>query len=318
VKRQVWESDLELFRKHVFAVFKKYLAFTGPKINFFLNSIEPPKKHRDSNPVFEELDQILGTSFILYDALLHFCRTLFIKTKLPNSLKFCTFRYEILMYLHDNKLNKLFDADPIHQICVLFENWIKNGDSDQSKLKHLFSILKNNDKPLYGELSMVCASPTISIILQKAFVTLLEQKVNDSPLFDEPCLIMLCQLISATFDVSYQLNNIAPFPEIDSYTKQFVVLIVEMMKAPFALDKVQPMIDLFLKCHVARKILLLILPKWLNKRDEKKFTFLWNSLKELEPIILQEEVFVTSMLSYDPNSPWYSLFGPDLKKMKKK
>lgn len=74
----------------------------GPKLN--LNTFNEPKKRRDSSTILPEIEQNIGTSLILYDYLLHICRTLFIKT---NNIKFCTFRYEMLMFLHDNKVNQV-------------------------------------------------------------------------------------------------------------------------------------------------------------------------------------------------------------------
>lgn len=320
VKRQVWEADLELFRKQIFPLFKKYLNGPGPKINFFLGFMEP-KKRRDANQTLDELGDVIGSSFVLYDSLLHFARTLYIKTA---QLKFCTWRYEMLMWLHDHKVNKLFDFDPVHQICVLFEQWIRNGDTDQKRLKLLWSIMSTNDKPLYGEVSMVCAAPMVSNCIQKGILNLLELKAADSPLFNEGFLVVLVQLLRSTQNVVEILQNIQPFAPLSYSEKDLIQNLVDMMKSQHLDETIaHKLINLFSGDFVARKIILMTLPKWLNRKEEKKFISIWKPLVK-DPnstsfsLISQEESFLTTMTTYDPTSPFYPLFSSDLNQLKKK
>ena len=46
----------------------------------------------------------MGNSLKLYDLVLHFCRTLYVNTNNPS---FCTFRSDILIYLHETKKNEV-------------------------------------------------------------------------------------------------------------------------------------------------------------------------------------------------------------------
>lgn len=89
-----------------FSLLKNYLladVVTSP-IDFIRHSFNPTKQ-RGSNAVLQEILKIMGTSLPLYNSILHFCRTLFVNT---NNHHFCTLRYELLMALHDHRIEEVF------------------------------------------------------------------------------------------------------------------------------------------------------------------------------------------------------------------
>ena len=62
--------------------------------NFFAQS---PKTRRQE-PVVQQLTKMVGKNVKLYDMVLQFLRTLFLRTR---NVHYCTLRAEMLMTLHD-------------------------------------------------------------------------------------------------------------------------------------------------------------------------------------------------------------------------
>ena len=83
---------------------------------------------------------LMGNSLKLYDLVLHFCRTLYVNTNNPS---FCTFRSDILIYLHETKKNevkkknlftilqKLYDFDPCHYFCWWLDAYIHKFEENK-------------------------------------------------------------------------------------------------------------------------------------------------------------------------------------------
>lgn len=59
---------------------------------------------RANNHVIKKLVDMVGTSLKLYNLLMHFLRTMFVKTNDPT---YCTLRTEILMGLHDAGISQV-------------------------------------------------------------------------------------------------------------------------------------------------------------------------------------------------------------------
>ncbi|KAL9647174.1 hypothetical protein ABK040_004890 [Willaertia magna] len=122
VKRQVWVNDENLFIKHISSLLKKYDTPQLYKYDY-LNVIKiDPKKKREKNQTLSNMINILGKNVLLYHRVLNYCRNQFIQS---GARHFCTFRYDLLMSLHDNQIQQLHQMDYCHYFCWWLDAWIR-------------------------------------------------------------------------------------------------------------------------------------------------------------------------------------------------
>lgn len=60
-----------------------------------------------------KLTQMIGKNVKLYDMVLQFLRTLFLRTR---NVHYCTLRAELLMSLHDLDISEICSVDPCHKV----------------------------------------------------------------------------------------------------------------------------------------------------------------------------------------------------------
>lgn len=63
--------------------------------------------------VVQKLTQMIGKNVKLYDMVLQFLRTLFLRTR---NVHYCTLRAELLMSLHDLDVSEICSVDPCHKV----------------------------------------------------------------------------------------------------------------------------------------------------------------------------------------------------------
>lgn len=63
--------------------------------------------------VVSKLTQMIGKNVKLYDMVLQFLRTLFLRTR---NIHYCTLRAELLMSLHDLDISEICSVDPCHKV----------------------------------------------------------------------------------------------------------------------------------------------------------------------------------------------------------
>eukprot|EP01080_Neovahlkampfia_damariscottae_P004741 gene4741-8324_t len=170
IKRKVWEYDVEIFRKTIFPLFSKYLQLQNG--NFSLTT-QPTKK---KTSIIIDLINLIGNSLKLYDLVLHFCRTLYVNTNNPS---FCTFRSEILIYLHEIKLNELYDYDPCHYFCWWLEAYILKLEVNKFENRRIqdlrqFLLSLEINTPIWGDIAMILGSPIPSISMVRNIFYVLE------------------------------------------------------------------------------------------------------------------------------------------------
>lgn len=61
------------------------------------------------------LTQMIGKNVKLYDMVLQFLRTLFLRTR---NVHYCTLRAELLMSLHDLDISEICSVDPCHKVSA--------------------------------------------------------------------------------------------------------------------------------------------------------------------------------------------------------
>lgn len=66
----------------------------------------------------QKLTQMIGKNVKLYDMVLQFLRTLFLRTR---NVHYCTLRAELLMSLHDLEINEICTVDPCHKVLIMWD-----------------------------------------------------------------------------------------------------------------------------------------------------------------------------------------------------
>lgn len=75
-----------------------------------------------------KLTQMIGKNVKLYDMVLQFLRTLFLRTR---NVHYCTLRAELLMSLHDLDISEICSVDPCHKVRTqsVIVNYLSNVGS---------------------------------------------------------------------------------------------------------------------------------------------------------------------------------------------
>lgn len=128
VKRQIWRDHQSLFGDEVSPLLSQYIREKDNIIfdhtnltNLFFSSIHVPKVRRQLE-VVQKLANMIGNSVKLYDMVLQFLRTLFLRTR---NVHYCTLRAELLMALHDLEIQDIISVDPCHKFTWCLDACIR-------------------------------------------------------------------------------------------------------------------------------------------------------------------------------------------------
>ena len=142
VKQQIWQDNQALFGDEVSPLLTKYIdnkeqvLFSGEQLNanFFAQS---PKSRRQEE-VVQQLTKMVGKNVKLYDMVLQFLRTLFLRTR---NMHYCTLRAEMLMTLHDLEVHEICSVDPCHKFTWCLDACIRERFIDSKRAKELQGFL---------------------------------------------------------------------------------------------------------------------------------------------------------------------------------
>lgn len=142
VKRQIWQDNQALFGDEVSPLLSQYIKekevalfnHENSSLTFFLNS---PKARRKSK-VVQRLSEMVGKNVKLYDMVLQFLRTLFLRTR---NTHYCTLRAELLMALHDLEVNEICALDPCHKFTWCIDACIRDKFIDSKRSRELQGFL---------------------------------------------------------------------------------------------------------------------------------------------------------------------------------
>ncbi|KAL5484711.1 hypothetical protein EMCRGX_G021251 [Ephydatia muelleri] len=164
VKRQIWQINQGFFGEAVSPLLDKYMAekesvmFTvygsdKKATNFF--SVSP--KTRRQSAVVQELVDMIGSSLPLYNTLVQFLRTLYLRTHISH---YCTLRSEIIMSLHERESN-IRSADPCHKFAWCLDACVKADHVDSKKARELYTFLETTPtgEDVLGDISMLLRDP---------------------------------------------------------------------------------------------------------------------------------------------------------------
>lgn len=120
VKRQIWQDNQALFGDEVSPLLKQYIlekesTLFSSELSVLHNFFSPSPKTRRQGEVVQRLTQMVGRNVKLYDMVLQFLRTLFLRTR---NVHYCTLRAELLMCLHELDVGDICSVDPCHKVCL--------------------------------------------------------------------------------------------------------------------------------------------------------------------------------------------------------
>jgi len=101
---------------------------------FFLT---PPKTRRQEE-VVQQLAKMIGRNVRLYDMVLQFLRTLFMRTR---NVHYCTLRAELLMALHDSEVQEISSVDPCHKFTWCLDACLRDRHVDSKRARELHGFL---------------------------------------------------------------------------------------------------------------------------------------------------------------------------------
>ena len=154
VKRQIWQEHQGLFGDEVSPLLSQYIK---EKEKILLNHEElaatffslTPRQRRQNETV-QKLVQMVGKNVLLYDTILQFLRTLFLRTK---NVHYCTLRVELLMALHDAEVQDITTMDPCHKFAWCLDACIREQNIDTKRFRELQEFLDTTQKTQKNVLS---------------------------------------------------------------------------------------------------------------------------------------------------------------------
>ncbi|KAK9718157.1 Cofactor of BRCA1 (COBRA1) [Popillia japonica] len=216
VKRQIWKDNQSLFGDEVSPLLSQYISekenILFDHFNITTQFFGPSPKVRRQGEVVQKLAHMIGNSVKLYDMVLQFLRTLFLRTR---NVHYCTLRAELLMALHDLEVQDIISVDPCHKYktiegiisvdpCHKF-TWCldacireKNVDIKRSReLQGFLDNVKRGQEQVLGDLSMTLCDPYAINFLATSAIKILQMLINNEGMpRDNTILILLLRMLA--------------------------------------------------------------------------------------------------------------------------
>lgn len=201
VKRQIWQDNQALFGDEVSPLLKQYIlekesALFSTELSVLHNFFSPSPKARRQGEVVQKLTQMVGKNVKLYDMVLQFLRTLFLRTRNVH----CTLRAELLMSLHELDVGDICSVDPCHKFTWCLDACIRERFVDSKRARELQGFLdgvKKGQEQVLGDLSMILCDPFAINTLSLSTVRHLQELVGQETLpRDSPDLLLLLRLLA--------------------------------------------------------------------------------------------------------------------------
>ncbi|XP_003741538.1 negative elongation factor B [Galendromus occidentalis] len=205
VKRQIWLYHQSLFGEELGPLFEQYMAEREAAVWDLAEGTAsfygPTPKQRRQQPIVQQLVTMVGRNVVLYDMVLQFLRTLFIKTK---SVHYCTLRVELLMALHDGDIQDITQIDSCHKFAWCLDACVRERTIDGKRSKELQGFLdgvKPGNEQVLGDIAMTLADPHATNFLVTSALKIIQHLINNENLpRDHPILILLLRLLSLGLD----------------------------------------------------------------------------------------------------------------------
>ncbi|KAJ3662904.1 hypothetical protein Zmor_007221 [Zophobas morio] len=201
VKRQIWKDNQSLFGDEVSPLLSQYISekenvlfdHTNLSTQFF----GPSPKVRRQGEVVQKLAHMIGNSVKLYDMVLQFLRTLFLRTR---NVHYCTLRAELLMALHDLEVQDIISIDPCHKFTWCLDACIREKNVDIKRSRELQGFLDNvkrGQEQVLGDLSMTLCDPYAINFLATSAIKILHHLIYVEGMpRDNTILILLLRMLA--------------------------------------------------------------------------------------------------------------------------
>uniref|UniRef100_A0A3P8WLU2 Negative elongation factor complex member B n=1 Tax=Cynoglossus semilaevis TaxID=244447 RepID=A0A3P8WLU2_CYNSE len=202
VKRQIWQDNQALFGDEVSPLLKQYIvekeaALFTSDLSILHNFFSPSPKTRRQGQVVLKLTQMIGKSVKLYDMVLQFLRTLFLRTR---NVHYCTLRAELLMSLHELDISEICSVDPCHKFTWCLDACIREKFVDGKRARELQGFLdgvKKGHEQVLGDLSMILCDPFACNTLVLSIMRNLQELLSQESLpRDSSDLMLLLRMLS--------------------------------------------------------------------------------------------------------------------------
>lgn len=174
VKRQIWLDFQSMFGDEVSPLLQQYIQDKEKLLTDALDIDSPfylmtPKQRRQSK-IVQELTEMVGDNVRLYETIVQFLRTLFLKTK---NVHYCSLRVEFLMALHDKDVQDITTMDQAHKFVWCLDACIREQALDPKRSRELQSFLegiKSGQEHVLADISMILCDPyAIHFLATSAF-----------------------------------------------------------------------------------------------------------------------------------------------------
>ncbi|KAL8174407.1 UNVERIFIED_CONTAM: hypothetical protein K2H54_043988 [Gekko kuhli] len=228
VKRQIWQDNQALFGDEVSPLLKQYIlekenTLFSSDLSVLHNFFSPSPKMRRQGEVVQKLTQMIGKNVKLYDMVLQFLRTLFLRTR---NVHYCTLRAELLMSLHDLDISEICTVDPCHKFTWCLDACIREKFVDNKRARELQGFLdgvKKGQEQVLGDLSMILCDPFAINTLALSTIRHLQELIGQDLLPREsPDLLLLLRMLSlgqGAWDMIDSQIFKEPKMEVDLITK---------------------------------------------------------------------------------------------------
>ena len=140
---------------------------------------------------------MVGKNVLLYDTILQFLRTLFLRTK---NVHYCTLRVSLLMALHDAEVQDITGMDPCHKFGWTLDACIRDKVVEHKKSRELQGFLegvKRGQEHVLGDISMTLCDPYAINFLAQSVIKMINQHiVNETLARDNHVLMLLLRLLN--------------------------------------------------------------------------------------------------------------------------
>ncbi|KAK3912854.1 Negative elongation factor B [Frankliniella fusca] len=201
VKQQIWKDNQSLFGDEVSPLLSQYIKekenilFDHQNLtNLFFS---PSPKVRRQGEVVQKLANMIGNSVKLYDMVLQFLRTLFLRTR---NVHYCTLRAELLMALHDLEIQDIISVDPCHKFTWCLDACIREKNVDVKRSRELQGFLdsiKRGQEQVLGDLSMTLCDPYAINFLATSAMKILHHIISyEGMARDNTVLVLLLRMLA--------------------------------------------------------------------------------------------------------------------------
>lgn len=174
VKRQIWLDFQSMFGDEVSPLLQQYIQEKEKLLTDALD-VESPfylltPKQRRQNTIVQQLADMVGDNVRLYETIVQFLRTLFLKTK---NVHYCSLRVEFLMVLHDRDVQEITTMDPSHKFVWCLDACIREQAVDPKRSRELQAFLesiRSGQEHVLADISMILCDPyAIHFLATSAF-----------------------------------------------------------------------------------------------------------------------------------------------------